>query len=55
VQLDDPDYEGGANVVSLRQAQKNFVEFGVSERRFAGNVRKPTPEDAKNPNWKPHE
>ena len=32
VQFDDPDYVGGANSVSLRQAQRNFLEFGVSKR-----------------------
>lgn len=31
VQHDDPDYEGGANTVSLRQARKNFLEFGACE------------------------
>ena len=34
VQLNDPNYEGGANEVSLRQAQKNFIRFGASEERF---------------------
>jgi hypothetical protein len=41
VQFDDPDYEGGANKVSLRQARENFREFGVSELRFKANVRPP--------------
>ena len=29
VQLNDPDYEGGANHMSLNQARRNFKEFGV--------------------------
>jgi hypothetical protein len=32
VQFDDPDYEGGANKVSLRQARINFREFGSPSR-----------------------
>jgi hypothetical protein len=41
VQFDDPDYDGGANKVSLRQARINFREFGVSEQRFRTHVRPP--------------
>lgn len=40
VQLDDPDYEGGANRVSLRQGQKNFQDFGACERDMIKNVRR---------------
>ncbi len=32
VQFRDPDYEGGANTVSLNQARENFQRYGVSER-----------------------
>lgn len=53
VQSDDPDYKGGANVVSLRQAQRNFVEFGASERQFVQRVRRPGDTDVRDPNWKP--
>jgi hypothetical protein len=45
VQFDDPDYEGGANVVSLNEARRNFREFGASEQRFIESVRSPTPEE----------
>jgi hypothetical protein len=31
VQYRDPDYEGGANDVSLRQAQRNFIKFGACQ------------------------
>jgi len=52
-QSNDPDLEGGPNVVSLRQAQRNFLEFGACEERCKDVVRKPTPEDERDPEWKP--
>lgn len=52
-QLGDPDYEGGANKVSLRQGQKNFVEFGACEREMINNVRQPTNEEKRDENWNP--
>lgn len=54
VQNEDPDFEVGANNVSLRQAQRNFILFGVSEVRFKKNV--VNPDDfgyMKDPNFKP--
>jgi hypothetical protein len=45
VQFDDPDYEGGANRVSLRQARDNFCQLGVSEARLKPNVRSPRPDE----------
>ena len=53
VQFRDPDYEGGANEVSLKQAQKNFINFGACEEYCIKFVRKPNKEDIKDPNWKP--
>jgi hypothetical protein len=53
VQFDDPDYEGGANVVSLRQAQHSFMKFGYSEERIKEFVRSPKADDVKDENWKP--
>jgi len=41
VQRDDPDYEGGANRVSLQQGQKNFQDFGACESEMIKNVRRP--------------
>lgn len=41
VQNEDPDFEGGANEVSLRQAQRNFKIYGASEKRFKDNVEDP--------------
>lgn len=45
VQREDPQSSGGANTVSLNQAQKNFADFRASEKRFAGSVRSPGEED----------
>ncbi len=54
VQFDDPSYEGGANhPVSLRQAQRNFREFGAVERRLLEHIRKPTLSDERDPEWRP--
>jgi hypothetical protein len=41
IQFQDPEYTGGANVPSLREAAANFAAFGASERRFVKFVRKP--------------
>ncbi len=41
VQYDNPDYEGGANCVSLNQAKENFKKYEVSELRFKKYVRPP--------------
>jgi hypothetical protein len=45
VQFDDPDYEGGANIQSLRQYQKDFLSGRVNLE--------PTENDERDPNWKP--
>ncbi|OLS33795.1 CPCC family cysteine-rich protein [Bacillus sp. MRMR6] len=52
VQYDDPDYRGGANTSSLREAQKNYILFGACEEGIL-SVRKPNENDVKDPNWKP--
>ena len=52
IQFYDPNYKGGANTVSLIQAQKNFEMFGACEKKFIENVMPPTPENIRNPNWK---
>lgn len=41
LQLQDKNYTGGANKVSLMQARKNFTEFGACEREMKKFVRKP--------------
>ena len=52
IQFDDPDYSGGANEVSLRQAQKNFIEFGAKDKKHLKHVRKPDKNDERDPEWK---
>ena len=41
VQLNDPNYEGGANQVSLIQARANFKIYKSSEERFVEFTRNP--------------
>ena len=52
IQLGDPDSEGGANRVSLKQAQRNFHQFGACERDMLKYVRQPFPEEQRHANWK---
>ena len=51
LQFEDPDYAGGANEDSLHNAQKNFLDFGASNKDYIDSVRKPTVEDKKDPNF----
>jgi len=53
VQFDDPDYAGGANTVSLRQAQINFLKSGASESKFLRIVRDSKDMYERDPNFKP--
>ncbi len=53
VQIAFPDMAGGANNVSLIEAQKNFIELGVSEQRFKENVRGASAEDKRDTFWRP--
>ncbi len=53
IQFNDPDYKGGANNISLRQAQKNFQQLGYSEEKVKKHVRMPNSTDMKDPDWKP--
>ena len=53
VQFSDADCPGGANHVSLRKAQRNFLACGVSEVRFKENVRKPRSGEDRDPGWRP--
>jgi hypothetical protein len=45
IQFKDPAYKGGANKVSLDEAQRNFAEFGASSREFVDKVRMPEPNE----------
>ena len=51
IQLKDPTYEGGANHVSLIQAQKNFLKFGACEYEMIIHVRKPKPGELTGVDW----
>ena len=53
VQYDDPDYKGGANLPSLRNAQKNYFLFGACEESCMDAARKPNENDLKDLDWKP--
>ena len=45
VQFEDPNYEGGANEMSLDQARENFRIWGAVSKEFMGRVRKPLPQE----------
>lgn len=47
------DEAGGANGVSLREAQRNYARCGAVHETAVKYTRKPTPEDKRDPNWKP--
>ncbi|WP_333696749.1 CPCC family cysteine-rich protein [Flavobacterium sp.] len=52
IQLKDPDYEGGANKVSLRQGQRNFEKYGACEKEMIKNVRPPKTDEKRDKEWK---
>jgi len=43
---------GGANRVSLVEAQENYFRHGVSELRFRSNVRAAEASDVREPQWR---
>lgn len=45
VQARLPDFAGGANAVSLRQARANFEAFGAADEKFLERVRRPLPDE----------
>ncbi|MEW9110505.1 MAG: CPCC family cysteine-rich protein [Cytobacillus gottheilii] len=51
IQFNAPDDAGGANVVSLKQAQYNFNRFGACDENSGSFVREPTSKDIKDSNW----
>lgn len=53
IQFDDIDCAGGANDISLRQAQKNYIKFGACQRDMLKHVRKPNKNDIKDSSWEP--
>jgi len=48
-----PDEAGGANGISFREAQQNFARFGAIDQISLTSVRKPRPNDVRDPSWKP--
>ncbi len=53
VQLRWPLLDGGANKVSLVQAQRSYVDIGVCEERLRSHVRPPRPNEQLAPGWRP--
>lgn len=47
VQFKNPNFEGGANSVSLIQARGNFEKFGACEKEMVEKVRRPNEADDK--------
>ncbi len=54
IQKDDPDYSGGANGPSLKEAQRNFKEFGAVEKRLISQVKKPNSKDREDKDFRPY-
>lgn len=52
-QLIWPETGGGANKVSLVEAQQNYEKLGVSEPRLRQFVRPPTSGEGRDPGWRP--
>lgn len=52
-QLDDPTFAGGANRVSLMEAQENYRAFGASIASAKSRVRAPGPGDVREPGFEP--
>jgi hypothetical protein len=44
-QVRDPEYAGGANAVSLREARRNFADFGAITSEFKAKVREPSDDE----------
>lgn len=49
VQLADPEFAGGANRASLREARNNYQRIGASDGEFKDQVRTPLPEESPTP------
>ncbi len=53
LQLRDPFSAGGANHVSLAQAQVGYVQFGACRRDMVAHVRSARADEAVDPRWFP--
>jgi hypothetical protein len=45
IQAANPEFEGGANRVSLKEARHNFAQFGAIEARYVQRVRAALPDE----------
>lgn len=45
LQAKNPDFAGGANIPSLKEARKNFLKYGASSKEYINIVRKPFPKE----------
>jgi len=45
IQRDNPDYRGGANNISLREARENYTKIGAISAEYLENVRQPLDEE----------
>jgi hypothetical protein len=41
IQNEEPDYDSGANGISLNEAKENFAKYGAIKQEFVKNVRNP--------------
>jgi len=53
IQRNEPNYEEGANRVSLKQGQKNYLNFGACEYDMRRYTREPYKHENQDPNWIP--
>ncbi|MEQ0557465.1 CPCC family cysteine-rich protein [Amycolatopsis sp. NEAU-NG30] len=53
IQLRWPDRPGGANSLSLIDAQRAYAELGAMEHRFTGIVRMAAPDEPLDDGWRP--
>ena len=54
-QLRFPNMAGSANHVSLVEAQRNYQDYGASERRHRGCTRAPFANEPRDEQWRPIE
>jgi len=45
IQFHNPDFEGGANKISLNEAKKSFLKIGAIDKEFLSYIRKPLEEE----------
>lgn len=51
LQREDPNDEGGANKVSLKTGQQNFIAFGACEFDMKRHTRLPNKDEPRDLNW----